>query len=210
MLNKVLPTLMLIFCSVVHAQENTTYQVSFQGYQGEVPVVKPYETSPVKIVYIDFLAEQNRNLAKAAIKAIANQIPKETEVLVIPGDMANVLGDMLAERLSLPRLILRSKSSPYGAFATAHYASITGGKKVMIINNEQTSLIADKKVVIFDCVISSGGTIKAAHELVEKAGGSVLAYACAFTEGDEKKVINDIKVLSLAHLPVFPVKGSSE
>ncbi len=53
---------------------------------------------------------------------------------------------------------------------------------------------------IIDDVISTGATLLGMRKLIKKAGGIIVAEACVFTEGDQKKWK---KVISLGNLPIF-------
>jgi len=57
-----------------------------------------------------------------------------------------------------------------------------------------------KQVILVDDVISTGSTLQSMQMLVNKAGGSVVAQAAIFTEGDRAKWQN---IIALGHLPVF-------
>jgi adenine phosphoribosyltransferase len=55
-----------------------------------------------------------------------------------------------------------------------------------------------RKVAIVDDVISTGSTLTALEQLVAKAGGTLVAKAAIFTEGDERE-----DVIALGHLPIL-------
>lgn len=61
-------------------------------------------------------------------------------------------------------------------------------------------MIADRRVVLIDDVISTGSTLFAMQEMMDQIGGNVVAQAAIFTEGDPD---HWRQIVALGHLPVF-------
>ena len=61
--------------------------------------------------------------------------------------------------------------------------------------------INGKRVLIVDDVISTGASLKAIEELVNKAGGNIVGKACVLAEGDATQRDD---IIYLEKLPVFP------
>ena len=75
----------------------------------------------------------------------------------------------------------------------------------LYIDGEDAALMKDKRILIVDDVISTGGSLHAMEELVKMAGGTVVDRIAVLAEGgaaDRK----DIKYLNV--LPVFNADGS--
>lgn len=146
-------------------------------------------------------------LNKAAAAAMAEKIPEGTEVVVILGDKANILGAFMAEKAGLPWIVLVTKKLPEGNFAKSSvFQSITtpGTDKTIYISEKQATAIRGKKVVIMDDVISTGATMKAGIEVVIKAGARIQGIMCAFTEDKPVTELSGHPVISLGNIPVYP------
>lgn len=69
----------------------------------------------------------------------------------------------------------------------------------LIIDGEDQKLVAGKKVVVVDDVVTTGTTIAAVTELMQKAGAQVVA-ACSILKQGETEIKN---LLHIGNLPIF-------
>ena len=76
----------------------------------------------------------------------------------------------------------------------------TAGEQKLYLDGKDAELMKGKRIVIVDDVISTGESLHAVEELVEKAGGNVVCRAAVLAEGDAAKR-HDIKFLE--ELPLF-------
>ena len=76
----------------------------------------------------------------------------------------------------------------------------TGEPQTLILDEKDSDLIKNKKVVLIDDVISTGSTLKGMHQLMDKAYASVSAEAAILTEGDRTEWEN---IIALGHIPLF-------
>ncbi len=76
----------------------------------------------------------------------------------------------------------------------------TGHSQTLFLDEKDRELVAQRKVIILDDVISTGSTLQGMRLLMEKAGAQITAEAAIFTEGERAKWRN---IISLGHLPVF-------
>ena len=70
----------------------------------------------------------------------------------------------------------------------------------MYLDGHDVELIKDKKVAIIDDVISTGESLQALVNLVEKAGAKVVVKAAILAEGDAAKRED---IVFLEELPLF-------
>jgi adenine phosphoribosyltransferase len=88
-----------------------------------------------------------------------------------------------------------------GETISAETVSITtGAPQTLHLDGKDRELVNGARVVLVDDVISTGSTQQGMRAVMDKAGGSVVAEAAIFTEGDEAKWQH---ILALGHLPVF-------
>ena len=75
----------------------------------------------------------------------------------------------------------------------------------LYLSGEEADKIRGKRVLIVDDVISTGESLRAMEELVEKAGGTVAARMAVLAEGDAQ---NRKDIVYLGKLPVFNPDGT--
>lgn len=83
------------------------------------------------------------------------------------------------------------------SITTAHTQTLCIGKK-------EKELMNGKRVLIVDDVISTGESLTAMEELVNKAGGNIVGKMAVLAEGD---AINRGDIVALAPLPLFDANG---
>lgn len=203
------------------ADQAETMPLNIGKFSKEYDVKKPVPQASAKIFYVYDFAD-NLDLIEASAdrlmdKLKASGLSEKVDVLVVPGDKANALGATLAQKLRKERphlaLAVLRNSPKAGSVQKVTYQSITSPEpKDMHMRPDQAETIAGKKVLLLDDVISTGATIKAAKELVENAGGKVVAVACVATEDVEDPAskghlkFEDLPLVRLTHFPVIPVK----
>lgn len=88
---------------------------------------------------------------------------------------------------------------------TVNVNSITTEKEqILCIGKREKELLYGKRVLIVDDVISTGESLAALEELVEKAGGKVCGKMAVLAEGD---AINREDITVLSPLPLFDGEG---
>ena len=78
----------------------------------------------------------------------------------------------------------------------------THGKQELWIGKEKYEHFVGKKLCFLDDVVSTGGTIDAATELLSKIGIEVSVVACVLTEGQERTEYKGIPLVCLDHIPL--------
>ena len=75
----------------------------------------------------------------------------------------------------------------------------------LYLSGEEADKIRGKRVLIVDDVISTGESLRAMEELVEKAGGTVAGRMAVLAEGDAQERKD---IIYLNKLPVFNADGT--
>lgn len=142
-------------------------------------------------------------LTETAAALLADRLAERgVETIVTPEAKSIPLAYALARRLEVPYVVLRKSYKSYmGQAMSGTTESITAGREqTLYLDAKDRAFIAERRVAIVDDVISTGSTLAAARELVEVAGGGIVAEAAICTEGDPRAWPD---VIALAHLPLF-------
>ena len=92
-----------------------------------------------------------------------------------------------------------------GVFEVEVKSITTAAVQKLVIDTADAELIAGKRMLIIDDVISTGESLLAMEELVSRAGGIVAGKMAVLAEGDTK---NRDDIITLAPLPLFNPDGS--
>ena len=91
-----------------------------------------------------------------------------------------------------------------GVFAVEVQSISTAKSQTLYLDTADAELMRGKRILIVDDVISTGESLHALEELVEKAGGTVCGRMCILAEGD---AIGREDVIYLEELPLFTPDG---
>jgi adenine/guanine phosphoribosyltransferase-like PRPP-binding protein len=193
---------------------SNTFEVKFGSFEKQYPVVAAPGDKSSRIVYLYDLND-NYQLSAQIAKELSARIEKsgilnKVDVLVMPGDKANMMGTLLMQNLlkykaDLKFCIIRATAKG-GSYKSLEYQSITSAdKKSIHLRRDQFDTVQNKRVLIFDDVISTGATLKAVKDLIAQANATVTAYACFATEGKPIKDFDNKPLFFITHLPVEKV-----
>jgi adenine phosphoribosyltransferase len=180
-------------------QQHDVYPVDIAGIKRNLTL---FEVAPgVRIAVLNILGDTE--LIQAAAKSLAEKLrPCQVDVIVTAEAKSIPLAYALAVEMNCPWVILRKNYKPYmGEALQAETLSITTGKPQTLYLDEKDGLVLKgKRIALVDDVISTGSTLQSMHNIVSQAGGSVIAQAAVFTEGDRSQWQD---IIALGHLPVF-------
>lgn len=187
-----------------------SFPVKIGSFEKEYPVVTPQGTSAVKIVYMPDIND-NFKLNASAATFLAQKIIasiKDLDVIVMPGDKATMMGTLLVTLLKTynidVEIVVVRSTDKGGSVNSIEYKSITHkDPKKLHLRQDQLDTIKNKKVLLFDDIISSGETMRALMNLVNQAGGNIQGFATLGTEGVDAQTFEGYPLLKLIHLPVY-------
>jgi adenine phosphoribosyltransferase len=179
--------------------DHETYPVDVAGVKRDLRL---FEVAPgVRIAILNILGDIE--LVEAAARALAEKLaPLKADVLVTAETKSIPLVHKLAEELQLPYIVLRKHYRPYmgEALEVETHSITTGAPQTLYLDEKDRDLLRDKRVVLVDDVISTGSTLEAMREVMQRADAEVVGEAAIFTEGEKAKWQD---IVAVGHLPVF-------
>ena len=176
-----------------------THPVEIAGIKRELPLV---EVAPgVTIALLNIIGDVE--LVRAAANGLAAKLAGiDFDTLVTAEAKSIPLIHVLAEETDKPYVVLRKTYKAYmGNAISAETVSITTGQpQTLYLDEKDQMLVAGKRVVLVDDVVSTGSTQQAMRAVVEKAGAEIAAEAAILTEGEPAKWAH---IIALGHLPLF-------
>ena len=179
--------------------QRDVYPVEVAGVKRDLRL---FEVKPgLRIAVLNILGDTE--LVEAAAESLAGRLaPLSYDLLVTAEAKSIPLAHALSVRTRKPYVVLRKSHKPYmGDAIRAETLSITtGAPQTLYLDEKDRSLVAGKRVVLIDDVISTGSTLQGMRLVLSKAGAEVVAEAAIFTEGERAQWEN---IIALGHLPVF-------
>lgn len=176
-----------------------TYSIDIAGVKRELRL---FEIKPgLRIAILNILGDTE--LVQACARGLAEKLGKVDYDLLVTAEAKSIpLAYALSVETKKPYLVLRKSYKPYmGDAIKAETLSITTGQpQILILDEKDRDLIAGRKVVILDDVISTGSTLQGMRIIMDKANANVVAEAAILTEGDRAQWMH---IISLGHLPLF-------
>lgn len=179
--------------------ERNTYPIEIAGIYRELPL---FEVQPgLRIAVLNILGDSE--LVQACAKALADKMENLAYDVLVTAEAKSIpLAHALAIETKKPYVVLRKVYRPYmGNTTHAETLSITTGKpQSLYLDEKDHHLLAGKRVIMLDDVISTGSTLKGMQQIVDQVGGRIVAESAILTEGEQSRWEH---VLSLGHLPLF-------
>jgi len=183
-----------------------TYTLSISGLKRELPLIPISEDTSIA----SFVLLGDAELTHVAAKNMIKFLPKEFDFIVTMESK----GIPLAQELSVQSgrkeyIVLRKSIKSYmeRPITTQVDSITTSGMQQLVLNGNDVDKISGKKVVVVDDVISTGGSLKAAIDLLEKANVEVVGQLAILAEGEASQR-KDIKYLG--YLPLFDCVSGEE
>ena len=175
------------------------YELHVAGCTRQLPILNVTD----KLAIAGFVILGDTEIVENTAKEMVKKIPADTEVLMTAETKGIPLAAEMARILGMKRYVIARKSvkaymeNPL----VVEDESITAqGKQMLCLMDTDIALIRNKKTLLLDDVISTGGSMRALAELAEKAGAEIIGKAAILAEGDAA-MRQDI--IYLEKLPLF-------
>lgn len=179
-----------------------TYTIDIAGMKRDLPICPLNENLSIGA----FVMFGDVEITEHAAKKLLEKMP-EVDYLIAPEAKAIPLVYEMSRQSGIKYLLARKKAKAYmsGVFEVTVQSITTAGEQTLVIDTVDAEAMKGKRIAIIDDVISTGESLRAMEELVNKAGGEIVAKMAVLAEGD---AIDRPDIIVLAPLPLFKPDGS--
>ena len=180
------------------------YKMTIAGLERHLPLCPLNEN-----LYIGaFVIFGDPELTTAAAKELLEKAPEydyiitaESKGIPIAHEMARLAGNQ-------KYFLARKKPKLYmtGVFEVTVRSITTEGEQKLYLDKADADLMAGKRILIVDDVISTGESLRAIEELVKAAGGNIVGKMAILAEGDAQSRDD---LIYLEPLPLFNANGEA-
>jgi adenine phosphoribosyltransferase len=175
------------------------YELQVAGCTRKLPIIP---ISPT-LAIAGFVILGDVELVGNAAKELVKYVPEGTDYLVAAETKGIPLVHEMARLLGMKRYVVARKSiKAYmeHPLVVEDVSITTKGKQMLVLQDADIEMIKGKNVLLVDDVISTGGSMKALEELMNKAGAHIVGRQAILAEGDS---IGRKDITVLANLPLF-------
>ena len=179
-----------------------TYTIDIAGMKRDLPICPLNENLSIGA----FVMFGDVEITEHAAKKLLEKMP-QVDYLIAPEAKAIPLVYEMSRQSGVKYLLARKKAKAYmtGVFEVTVQSITTAGEQTLVIDTVDAEAMKGKRIAIIDDVISTGESLRAMEELVNKAGGEIVAKMAVLAEGD---AIDRPDITVLAPLPLFKPDGS--
>ena len=180
-----------------------TYTLHVAGLTRELPICKINDHLDIAA----FIMFSDVELTIACAKALLEKCPDFDVILTAEAKGIPLVHEMARQNGDKKYMLARKGPKLYmtGVFDVAVHSITTAKEQHLYLDTADAALMAGKRILIVDDVISTGESLSALEALVEKAGGNIVGRMAILAEGDAQ---NREDILYLEKLPLFHPDGT--
>lgn len=155
-----------------------------------------------KLSIAGFVMLGDYELTSACAKALNEKLPEHDYMIAPEAKSIGLINEMARLSGEKKHFVARKGLKAYMTDPiNVTVNSITTAKEqTLYIDGKDAEMMRGKRIVIVDDVISTGESLKAVEELVQRAGGIVVGRAAVLAEGD---AADRTDIIYLEKLPLF-------
>ena len=179
------------------------YHMTIAGLERDLPVCKVSDS-----LYIGaFVIFGDQELTVAAARELLKKAPPYDYLITAEAKGIPLVHEMARQNGDKKYMLARTGPKLYmtGVFDVAVHSITTAKEQHLYLDTADAALMAGKRILIVDDVISTGESLSALEALVEKAGGNIVGRMAILAEGDAQ---NREDILYLEKLPLFHPDGT--
>ena len=179
------------------------YKMTIAGLERSLPLCPLND----ELYIAAFVIFGDPELTTAAAGALLEKAPEYDYIITAESKGIPIAHEMARLAGTQKYFLARKKPKLYmtGVFEVTVRSITTEGEQKLYLDRADADLMAGKRILIVDDVISTGESLKAIEALVEKAGGIIAGRMCILAEGD---AIGREDIVYLNPLPLFNADGS--
>ena len=180
-----------------------TYEIDIAGLKRDLPICRVTDDVCIGAFVIFGDVELTVHCAKELLK----RAPEYDYIIAPEAKSIPLLYEMARQSGNNKYFLARKSPKLYmtGVFEVEVKSITTEKVQKLVLDKADAEFMSGKRILIVDDVISTGESLKAVEELVEKAGGIIAGRAFILAEGDAQKRDD---VIFLAPLPLFNADGT--
>ena len=180
------------------ATEQKTYKIKVAGLERDLPVCPLND----KLSIAGFVMLGDYELTSACAAELNKRLPAHDYMIAPEAKSIALINEMARQAGEKKHFVARKGLKAYmtDPISTTVHSITTNKEQTLYLDSQDAALIKGKRIVIVDDVISTGESLAAVEQLVEKAGGIVVARAAVLAEGE---AADRTDILYLEKLPLF-------
>lgn len=180
-----------------------TYQLNVAGLKRDLPLCRVSDD-----LYIAaFIMFGDVEITKACAKELLALAP-ECDIMITAESKGIPLLYEMARQSGMNNYIVARKG-PKLYMTNPIYTEVnsitTEDRQILCIGEEEANALKGKRVLVIDDVISTGESLAALEQLIDRVGGKIVAKMAVLAEGD---AIGREDITCLAPLPLFQADGT--
>ena len=180
-----------------------TYEMDIAGLKRDLPICRVTDD-----VYIGaFVIFGDVELTVHCATELLKRAPEYDYIIAPEAKSIPLLSEMARQSGQNKYFLARKAPKLYmtGVFEVEVKSITTDAVQKLVLDIADANEMRGKRILIIDDVISTGESLKAVEELVEKAGGNIVGRMFVLAEGTAQKRDD---VIFLAPLPLFNADGT--
>jgi len=180
------------------------YKMTIAGLERHLPLCPLNEN-----LYIGaFVIFGDPELTTAAAGELLKKAPEYDYIITAEAKGIPIAHEMARLAGNQKYFLARKKPKLYmtGVFEVTVRSITTEGEQKLYLDKADAELMAGKRILIVDDVISTGESLRAIEELVKAAGGNIVGKMAILAEGDAQERDD---LIYLEPLPLFNANGEA-
>ena len=180
-----------------------TYDIDIAGLKRALPLCRVSDDLYISAFVIFGDVELTVHCATELLKRAPDY-----DYLIAPEAKAiPLLYEMARQSGANKYFVARKKAKAYmqGVLEVSVRSITTAGEQTLVMDTVDADKMRGKRIIIVDDVISTGESLRAMEELVNKAGGQIVAKMAVLAEGDAAERDD---IVFLGSMPLFNADGS--
>ena len=179
------------------------HRMNIAGLDRDLPICKVTDD-----LYIaGFVIFGDQELTVACAKALLEKAPEYDYIITAEAKGIPLAHEMARQTGAKKYFLARKAPKLYmqGVFSVSVKSITTAKEQTLFLDTADAELMKGKKVLLVDDVISTGESLHAWEELVEKAGGIIAGRMAILAEGEAQERPD---LIYLEKLPLFNPDGT--